>query len=195
MIESFQRIIEDPYRSGRRLLPYVLALLALALVVGIWWSGARTGLETRSRAIDLAWGEVESAYYLRAQGVVPLLTALAQDEMARAVPLDSRVRAELAAAYEAYQESGDVDTRVRRTNELERAARLFLRESAANTTLAASTPFRIFGSVYNSSESTLARPRQRYNNVVRTYNEYALSWPNRLVSGFGDPTRPTLLEP
>lgn len=150
----------------------LLILIALIVVVGLWFVGQYNGLVTGRAGVDAAWSDVEVQYQRRAD-VVPQLVATVQGAAnfekktltdvveARAKATSVQVDPTNAASVAQFSAS---------QGELSGALSRLLVTVEAYPALTATQGFRDLQSQLEGTENRIAVARGDYNEVAKTWN-------------------------
>lgn len=176
--------------AGARLAAHAVTLAiagaACGLLIGSWWSFALSEADARSRAVDIAWGEVSSAVHPRIQAVETLLRATPEGTD----PLIDRLAPSLAA----YRNASSVDDRVRRLRQLLTEAEQLITGAPARPELATLPAIRVFVGEHTAVASRYERARRSFDTAVGRYNGFVSGWPTRIVFGLELSQRPFLAD-
>lgn len=171
-------------------------VLALVVVVGLWYKGAYNGIQTRDEGVNAAWSEVVNQYQRRSDLVGNLVStakAAAQQEKdvfvgvaeARGKVGSVNVNAGQVpdqATFQKFQEA---------QGQLTQALSRLIAVSESYPQLKSDAIFRDLMTQLEGTENRIAVARNRYINQVREYNVGIRAFPGNLVANqHGYTTKP-----
>jgi len=158
---------------------FVLAALALGVVVGLWLMGAYNRIVTAEQGVESAWSQVENNLQRRAD-LVPNLVETVKGYAAHEREVFENVaeaRSRLAGAA-SPQEAEAANAGL--TSALGR----LLAIAENYPTLKADQNFRGLQDELAGTENRIATARFDYNNAVREFNTLIKRFPGNLAAGF-----------
>ena len=172
---------------SKALIGCLVAVLGLALLVGLMVSGVYNNLVGLQEGVDEAWGQVENVYQRRAD-LIPNLVATVkgaaefeQETLQNVIEARAKVGqtniegSPTAAQMQAFQANQDA---------LSSALSRLLVVVERYPELKAVQAFRDLQVQLEGTENRIAVERRRYNEVARDYNTARRRFPAVLVSGF-----------
>ncbi len=168
----------------------VLAVVALAAILGLWAVGSYNGLVARREAVGSAWAQVENQYQRR-MDLVPNLVATVKgaakfEKDTLTAVTDARARAgsivmdksllEDPAAFKKFEASQGA---------LGSALSRLLVVSERYPQLTATQGYRDLQVQLEGTENRIAVARRDFNDAAQDYNTAIKMFPGSVVAGFG----------
>jgi LemA protein len=166
----------------------ILAIVAVAVILGFYTSSKYNNLVTLNNAADTQWAQVNTVLQRRFDGIEQAIGALkvANKNELEAIKMVTDARKIYTAA------NGDTEAQVAAANNYSGALNglLLTRATIGEAYPTLKTPDLIGGLVsgvtVEGSENRIAVERQRYNESVQTYNNAVTLFPgNMLAKAFG----------
>jgi LemA protein len=166
----------------------ILAIVAVAVILGFYISSKYNNLVTLNNAADTQWAQVNTVLQRRFDGIEQAIGALkvANKNELEAIKMVTDARKIYTAA------NGDTEAQVAAANNYSGALNglLLTRATIGEAYPTLKTPDLIGGLVsgvtVEGSENRIAVERQRYNESVQTYNNAVTLFPgNMLAKAFG----------
>jgi LemA protein len=163
---------------------FLLLVMIVIAVVGLWFVGQYNGLVSGRAGVDAAWSNVEVQYQRRAD-IVPQLVATVEGAAnfekgtltdvveARAKATSVQVDPTNAASLKAFTAS---------QGELSGALSRLLVSVEAYPTLTATQGFRDLQSQLEGTENRIAVARGDYNGVANTWNVKVMKFPTVFIA-------------
>lgn len=149
------------------------------LLLGFWFWGSYNGLVTQSTAVETSWATVQTQYQRRFDLVPNLVNAtkgvLKQEQAVFGAIAEARTRYASAPANSNEQ--------IQATNQYEGALARLLVVMENYPQLKSIESVQRLTDELAGTENRVAIARDRYNNVVGTYNVYIKKFPKNLVAG------------
>lgn len=182
---------------GKILLVIVGAIIALAVVIGLWASGIFNRLVTLQQGTDAAWAQVQNVYQRRADLIPNLVSTVAGSANFEKSTLAEIVEARASVGRVQLPATG-APTDPAKFQEFERAqaqlggalSRLLV-VSERYPELRATAGFRDLQAQLEGTENRIAVERGRFNEAVQAYNTAIKRFPAVVFAGmFGHTPRP-----
>lgn len=182
---------------GKILLVIVGAIVALAVVIGLWASGIFNRLVTLQQGTDAAWAQVQNVYQRRADLIPNLVSTVAGSANFEKSTLAEIVEARASVGRVQLPATG-APTDPAQFQEFERAqaqlggalSRLLV-VSERYPELRATAGFRDLQAQLEGTENRIAVERGRFNEAVQAYNTAIKRFPATIFAGmFGHAPRP-----
>lgn len=166
----------------------ILAIVAVAVILGFYTSSKYNNLVTLNNAADTQWAQVNTVLQRRFDGIEQAIGALkvANKNELEAIRMVTEARKIYTAA------NGDTEAQVAAANNYSGALNglLLTRATIGEAYPTLKTPDLIGGLIagvtVEGSENRIAVERQRYNESVQTYNNAVTLFPgNMLAKAFG----------
>jgi LemA protein len=155
------------------------AVVAIALVLVLWFIGINNRLVALHEGAESAWGQVETVLQRRYDLIPNLVNTVkgyAKHEKGLLEEV-TRLRSQWGSAR-------TVDEKVKAAGQLEGTLSRLLLVAEQYPDLKASQNFRDLQYELSGTENRIAVERQRYNEAVRSYNTAIRQFPGSLVAGF-----------
>ncbi len=173
----------------KALIGVLVALVALGLVVALWFGSANNRFVALDEGVRQAWSQVENNYQRRADLVPNLVatvkgvagfeketyTAVAE---ARSKTVQLNVGAELLSDPEKFAQFEAAQ------RQLSASLGRLIATAEAYPDLKASASFRDLQAQLEGTENRIAVERKRFNDAVATYNVAVKQFPGRIAAGF-----------
>lgn len=182
---------------GKILLVIVGAIVALAVVIGLWAGGIFNRLVTLQQGTDAAWAQVQNVYQRRADLIPNLVSTVAGSANFEKSTLAEIVEARASVGRVQLPATG-APTDPAQFQEFERAqaqlggalSRLLV-VSERYPELRATAGFRDLQAQLEGTENRIAVERGRFNEAVQAYNTAIKRFPATIFAGmFGHAPRP-----
>ncbi|MDD5469809.1 MAG: LemA family protein [Candidatus Peribacteraceae bacterium] len=157
---------------------FLLILLGIVLLLGIWTWTTYNGLVRAKAALDTSWAQVETQYQRRFD-LIPNLQATVQG----AADFEQETFTAVTAARTQWQSAETRTEKVAAVNGFESALSRLLVTVEAYPTLKATEAFRDFMTQLEGTENRIAVARRDYNEEVRTFNVYTTIFPRNVLAG------------
>lgn len=169
----------------------LVALIAIAVIVGFWFIGTYNSLVRLSQAVDAQWAQVENVYQRRAD-LIPNLVATVKGAA-------NFEKSTYIAVAEARAKVGQVTQTMPQnvTSDAQNFAKFQAAQDGLSSALArllavvenypdlkASENFLTLQSQLEGTENRIAVERMRYNDIAREYNTALQSFPTVAIVGF-----------
>jgi LemA protein len=161
-------------------------VLAVAAVLVLWGFSSYNSLVTMNEQIKGQWAQVETQYQRRLD-LIPNLVASVQGIMKQ----EQTVFGELAAARSHYAGATTINDKAAAASEVESSLGRLLVVVENYPQLQSSQTVQTLMSQLEGTENRVSVERQRYNEIVRSYNTKVQTAPSSLVAklfGFGTHT-------
>ena len=173
----------------------VIAVVVVAVLVGVWAMGSRNSFVTKEEGVASAWAQVENVYQRRAD----LIPNLVETVKGYATHEQSTLEGVVSARARATQVTIDPDKidaeSLRRFQEAQGELGAALSRLLAVTEnypdLKANENFLALQQQLEGSENRIAVERRKFNEAARAYNTKIRRFPGNIVAGmFGFETKP-----
>ena len=161
----------------RRGLPILLGLLALLVVLGIWFMSAGNRLVGLQESVNTAWGQVETVLQRRFD-LIPNLVNIVKGYAAH----EKEILTEVTRLRSQWGQARTVDERTQIGPQLEGALGRLLLVAERYPDLKANQNFRDLQVELSGTENRIVVERQRYNEVLRDYNTAVRRFPTSVVA-------------
>ena len=163
-------------------------ILALAVVVGLWYMAAYNGLVSRQEALNGAWGQVENVYQRR-MDLVPNMVATVKgaagfEKSTLAAVVDARSRVgSLTVDKSVLNDPAQFKKFAAAQGELSGALSRLLAVAENYPALKATENFRDLQVQLEGTENRIAVERRAFNEAVIAYNVAVRRMPASIVAG------------
>ena len=173
----------------------VIAVVVVAVLVGVWAMGSRNSFVTKEEGVASAWAQVENVYQRRAD----LIPNLVETVKGYATHEQSTLEGVVSARARATQVTIDPDKidaeSLRRFQEAQGELGAALSRLLAVTEnypdLKANENFMQLQAQLEGTENRIAVERKKFNEVVRDYNVSVRQFPGNIVAAmFGFEAKP-----
>lgn len=173
----------------------VIAVVVVAVLVGVWAIGSRNSFVTKEEGVASAWAQVENVYQRRAD----LIPNLVETVKGYATHEQSTLEGVVSARARATQVTIDPDKidaeSLRRFQEAQGELGAALSRLLAVTEnypdLKANENFMQLQAQLEGTENRIAVERKKFNEVVRDYNVTVRQFPGNIVAAmFGFEAKP-----
>lgn len=173
----------------------VIAVVVVAVLVGVWAMGSRNSFVTKEEGVASAWAQVENVYQRRAD----LIPNLVETVKGYATHEQSTLEGVVSARARATQVTIDPDKidaeNLRRFQEAQGELGAALSRLLAVTEnypdLKANENFMQLQAQLEGTENRIAVERKKFNEVVRDYNVTVRQFPGNIVAAmFGFEAKP-----
>lgn len=173
----------------------VIAVVVVAVLVGVWTMGSRNSFVTKEEGVASAWAQVENVYQRRAD----LIPNLVETVKGYATHEQSTLEGVVSARARATQVTIDPDKidaeSLRRFQEAQGELGAALSRLLAVTEnypdLKANENFMQLQAQLEGTENRIAVERKKFNEVVRDYNVTVRQFPGNIVAAmFGFEAKP-----
>lgn len=173
----------------------VIAVVVVAVLVGVWAMGSRNSFVTKEEGVASAWAQVENVYQRRAD----LIPNLVETVKGYATHEQSTLEGVVSARARATQVTIDPDKinaeSLRRFQEAQGELGAALSRLLAVTEnypdLKANENFMQLQAQLEGTENRIAVERKKFNEVVRDYNVTVRQFPGNIVAAmFGFEAKP-----
>lgn len=173
----------------------VIAVVVVAVLVGVWAMGSRNSFVTKEEGVASAWAQVENVYQRRAD----LIPNLVETVKGYATHEQSTLEGVVSARARASQVTIDPDKidveSLRRFQEAQGELGAALSRLLAVTEnypdLKANENFMQLQAQLEGTENRIAVERKKFNEVVRDYNVTVRQFPGNIVAAmFGFEAKP-----
>lgn len=173
----------------------VIAVVVVAVLVGVWVMGSRNSFVTKEEGVASAWAQVENVYQRRAD----LIPNLVETVKGYATHEQSTLEGVVSARARATQVTIDPDKidveSLRRFQEAQGELGAALSRLLAVTEnypdLKANENFMQLQAQLEGTENRIAVERKKFNEVVRDYNVTVRQFPGNIVAAmFGFEAKP-----
>ena len=161
----------------RRGLPTLLVVLGLLIVVGIWFVTAGNRLVALQENVNTSWAQVETVLQRRFD-LIPNLVNTVKGYAEH----EKEILEEVTRLRSQWGQAKTVDEKAKAGSELEGVLSRLLVVSVNYPDLKANQNFRDLQVELSGTENRVAVERERYNEVVRTYNTAVRQFPASLVA-------------
>jgi len=176
---------------------FLLVVVLLVLVVGLWAMGSYNGLVTRQQATDAQWAQVQNVYQRRADlvpNLVSTVSGAANFEKSTLVAVtDARAsvgRVQLPAGT-APTDPAQLAAFEQAQGQLGSALSRLLAVSERYPDIKATAGFRDLQAQLEGTENRIAVERGRFNEAVRVYDTAIRRFPAAIIAGMmGFTSRP-----
>jgi LemA protein len=165
-----------PRPVGRGLLA-LAALAVLVIALGIWFVAAGNRLVALQENVNTAWAQVETVLQRRFD-LIPNLVATVKGYAEH----EKEILEEVTRLRSQWGQAKTVDEKAQVGSQLEGVLSRLLVVSENYPDLKANQNFRDLQVELSGTENRVAVERQRYNEVVRTYNTAVRQFPTSLVA-------------
>ncbi len=155
----------------------LIAILAIVVLVGLWFASTYNSLVKLNEAIDGQWAQVENQYKRRYDlipNLVETVKGYAQHE--------EEVFKSIADARAKYGGAVTVDDKAQAASQLESAISRLLLIVENYPNLKADQHFTALMDELTGTETRIAVERMRFNDNVRVFNERVKTFPTVLVA-------------
>jgi LemA protein len=163
-------------------------ILALAVVVGLWYMAAYNGLVSRQEALNGAWGQVENVYQRR-MDLVPNMVATVKgaagfEKSTLTAVVDARARVgSLTIDKSVLNDPAQFKKFAAAQGELSGALSRLLAVAENYPALKATENFRDLQVQLEGTENRIAVERRAFNEAVIAYNVAVRRMPASIVAG------------
>lgn len=163
----------------------LIIVLAVALMLFVWFKGSYNNMVTRHEAVQAQMGNVQSQYQRRADLIPNLVNtvkgyATHEQETLEGV-MEARSRATQMQLN--IDDAQSLSRYMQAQGELSSALSRLLAVSENYPDLKANENFRDLQTQLEGTENRIAVERRNFNEVARNYNTYIRSFPRNLVAG------------
>jgi len=167
-----------PRPVGRGLLA-LAALVVLLIALGIWFVATGNRLVALEENVNTAWAQVETVLQRRFD-LIPNLVATVKGYAEH----EKEILEEVTRLRSQWGQAKTVDEKAQAGSQLEGVLSRLLVVSENYPDLKANQNFRDLQVELAGTENRVSVERQRYNEVVRTYNTAVRQFPASLVASF-----------
>jgi LemA protein len=167
-----------PRPRGRGILA-LLAIVGLAIVLGLWFVSTGNRLVALQENVNTAWAQVETVLQRRFD-LIPNLVNTVKGYAEH----EKEILEEVTRLRSQWGQAKTVDEKAKVGSQLEGVLSRLLVVSENYPDLKANQNFRDLQVELSGTENRVAVERQRYNEVVRTYNTAVRQFPASLVANF-----------
>jgi len=165
-----------PGPRGRGLLA-LAAVVVLLIILGIWFVAAGNRLVALQENVNTAWAQVETVLQRRFD-LIPNLVATVKGYAEH----EKEILEEVTRLRSQWGQAKTVDEKAQVGSQLEGALSRLIVVSENYPDLKANQNFRDLQVELSGTENRVSVERQRYNEVVRTYNTAVRQFPTSLVA-------------
>jgi LemA protein len=167
----------DPAPRRNRILTPLIAIIAVAVVLGFWFVSVNNRLVGKQEGVRTAWAQVETVLQRRFDLIPNLVNTVKGYATHEADVLEevTKLRSQWGAAQ-------SVDDKARIASQLEGTLSRLLLVSENYPQLKADQSFRDLQVELAGTENRVSVERQRYNEAVRDYNMSVRQFPASLVA-------------
>ena len=169
-------IATRPSARGRGL-PILLGIVGLVIVLGLWFVSAGNRLVALQENVNTAWAQVETVLQRRFD-LIPNLVSTVKGYAAH----EKEILEEVTRLRSQWGAAKTPEEKAKTGSELEGVLSRLLVVSENYPDLKASQNFRDLQVELSGTENRVSVERQRYNEVVRTYNTAVRQFPASLVA-------------
>jgi LemA protein len=166
-------------RPGGRGILALLAVVGLAIVLGLWFVSTGNRLVALQENVNTAWAQVETVLQRRFD-LIPNLVNTVKGYAEH----EKEILEEVTRLRSQWGQAKTVDEKAQVGSQLEGVLSRLLVVSENYPDLKANQNFRDLQVELSGTENRVAVERQRYNEVVRTYNTAVRQFPASLVASF-----------
>ncbi len=166
-----------PPGPQKRGLPILLVVVGLVVVAGIWFVSAGNRLVALQEDVNTAWAQVETVLQRRFD-LIPNLVATVKGYASH----EKEILEEVTRLRSQWGQAQTPEEKAKTGSELEGVLSRLLVVSENYPDLKANQNFRDLQVELAGTENRVSVERQRYNEVVRTYNTAVRQFPASLVA-------------
>ena len=167
-----------PQPRGRGLMA-LLVIVGLVIVLGFWFVATGNRLVALQESVNTAWAQVETVLQRRFD-LIPNLVATVKGYAEH----EKEILEEVTRLRSQWGQAKTVDEKAKVGSQLEGVLSRLLVVSENYPDLKANQNFRDLQVELSGTENRVAVERQRYNEVVRSYNTAVRQFPASLVANF-----------
>lgn len=166
----------SPSARGRGL-PILLGIVGLVIVLGLWFVSAGNRLVALQENVNTAWAQVETVLQRRFD-LIPNLVNTVKGYASH----EKEILEEVTRLRSQWGEAKTPEEKAKTGSELEGVLSRLLVVSENYPDLKANQNFRDLQVELAGTENRVSVERERYNEVVRTYNTAVRQFPTSLVA-------------
>ncbi|MBR2683347.1 MAG: LemA family protein [Atopobiaceae bacterium] len=159
-------------------MPFVIALVAIAAIVAIWFVTIYNGIVTKYNRCDNAWQTID-AQLQRRNDLIPNLVETVKGYATH----ESETFAAVTAARAAVAGAATPEEKMAASGELTHALSRLIAVAEAYPELKANENFQQLQSDLTDTENKISYARMSYNDCVLEYNNAITTFPGSVVAG------------
>ena len=165
--------------------PVIIAIVAVVVVIGIWFVSIYNGIVTRDNRCDNAWQTID-AQLQRRNDLIPNLVETVKGYAAH----ESGTLQAVTEARAAVTQAGTPEEKMEASNQLSGTLKTLFAVAESYPDLKANTNFQELQAELSDTENKISYARQSFNDCVLDYNNAIETFPGNIVAGLtGHKTR------
>ena len=164
--------------QGGTMLPVIIAIIAVVVVIGIWFVSIYNGIVTRDNRCDNAWQTID-AQLQRRNDLIPNLVETVKGYAAH----ESGTLEAVTQARAAVTQAGSPEEKMEASNQLSGTLKTLFAVAESYPDLKANTNFQELQAELSDTENKISYARQSFNDCVLDYNNAIETFPGNIVAG------------
>ena len=160
------------------MLPVIIAIIAVVVVIGIWFVSIYNGIVTRDNRCDNAWQTID-AQLQRRNDLIPNLVETVKGYAAH----ESGTLEAVTQARAAVTQAGSPEEKMEASNQLSGTLKTLFAVAESYPDLKANTNFQELQAELSDTENKISYARQSFNDCVLDYNNAIETFPGNIVAG------------
>ena len=160
--------------------PVIIAIVAVVVVIGIWFVSIYNGIVTRDNRCDNAWQTID-AQLQRRNDLIPNLVETVKGYAAH----ESGTLQAVTEARAAVTQAGTPEEKMEASNQLSGTLKTLFAVAESYPDLKANTNFQELQAELSDTENKISYARQSFNDCVMKYNNAIQTFPGSLVASLG----------
>ena len=158
--------------------PVIIAIVAVVVVIGIWFVSIYNGIVTRDNRCDNAWQTID-AQLQRRNALIPNLVETVKGYAAH----ESGTLQAVTEARAAVTQAGTPEEKMEASNQLSGTLKTLFAVAESYPDLKANTNFQELQAELSDTENKISYARQSFNDCVLDYNNAIETFPGNIVAG------------
>ena len=158
--------------------PVIIAIVAVVVVIGIWFVSIYNGIVTRDNRCDNAWQTID-AQLQRRNDLIPNLVETVKGYAAH----ESGTLQAVTEARAAVTQAGTPEEKMEASNQLSGTLKTLFAVAESYPDLKANTNFQELQAELSDTENKISYARQSFNDCVLDYNNAIETFPGNIVAG------------
>ena len=164
--------------QGGTMLPVIIAIVAVVVVIGIWFVSIYNGIVTRDNRCDNAWQTID-AQLQRRNDLIPNLVEVVKGYATH----ESETLEAVTTARTNYVTAATAEARMDAANSITGALGRLFAVAESYPELKANLNFQQLQSDLTDTENKISYARQSFNDCVLDYNNAIETFPGNIVAG------------
>lgn len=158
--------------------PVIIAIVAVVVVIGIWFVSIYNGIVTRDNRCDNAWQTID-AQLQRRNDLIPNLVETVKGYAAH----ESGTLQAVTEARAAVTQAGTPEEKMEASNQLSGTLKTLFAVAESYPDLKANTNFQELQAELSDTENKISYARMSFNDCVLAYNNAIETFPGNIVAG------------